>query len=189
MNRFSTASPLRKLSIMAGIIAAIVAANNAFAGTVKVKGSEAGTSVSVNFSFNGVTPANYSVFSGSDNIGGPFSGQQIADFSIGTGSCTARDGSEGTPAVLIQSTEVDTYSQGQLYSTAVGAAAGRGCLSNTTLSFTVTVTQSVTGGTGKFANASGSFTFTSTGTILAFSSSTGGIFGPFQATRSGTLTD
>jgi hypothetical protein len=69
MNRFSTASPVRKLSIMAGIIAAIAAANNAFAGTVKVKGSEAGTSVSVNFSFNGVTPANYSVFSGSDNIG------------------------------------------------------------------------------------------------------------------------
>jgi hypothetical protein len=184
-------STCSKLSIMAGIIAAVIASNhNAFAETIKVKGSEAGTSVTVNFSFNGVTPANYSTFTGSDNIGGPFSAQQIADFSLDTGSGMAPDGSAGTVAVLIQSTEVDSYNPGQLYSTGVGAAAGSGCLSNTTVSFGLTVILSVTGGTGKFANASGSLTYTETGTILAAPGSPGsGLFGAFQATRTGAVTD
>jgi hypothetical protein len=176
-------------SIMMGAIAALIASNqNAFGGTVKVKGSEKGASITVNFSFNGITPANYSTYAGSDNIGGPFSGQQIADFSLGTGSCTAPDGSTGTVAVLIQSTEVDSYNQGQLYSTGVGAAAGSGCLSNTTVAFGVTVTLSIAGGTGKFANASGSLTYAETGTILAAPGSPGsGLFGAFQATRTGAI--
>jgi hypothetical protein len=185
-------STCSRLSIMAGIIAMIASNRKAFGGTVTVKGSDAGTFVTANFTYDGVAPAISITYAGSDNLGGPFTSQDIGEY-VGTGSsCTAPDGSAGTVFVLVQATEVDTYNQGQLYSTGTGAAAGSGCTSNTTGSFGLSETHSVIGGTGKFADASGSIAGTTTGKDLAVPGSPPGslgIFGAFQDVRTGAVTD
>jgi len=177
-----------KLWIAAGVLAAVIASHhNAFAGTVNVKGSEAGSFVTANFSYDGISPALLAIYAGRDNVGGPFNGQEISEYSFTTGSCTAPDGSAGFPFVLVQADEVDTYHQGQLVSTAKGQADGKGCAGNTGITGAV-LTLSVSYGTGKLANASGSITETFTCPTLAFNA-TSGIFGACQVTRTGSVTD
>jgi hypothetical protein len=182
-----------KLSIMVGIIAAMIVLNHsAFAATVKVQGSNAGTFVTANFTYDGVAPAISITYTGQDNLGGSFTGQDIGEYSVTTRRCTAPDGSAGTVFVLVRATEVDTYNQGQLYSAGAGAAAGIGCESNTTGSFGLIETHSVMGGTGKFASASGSIMHKVTGKTLAAPGSPPGKrgeFGAVQATRTGSVTD
>jgi hypothetical protein len=180
-----------KLSTMVGIIAVIASSHNAFAGTVAIKGREAGTFVTANFTYDGASNAGVATYTGDDNIGGPFSGQDLEEYSFTGGSCTAPDSSVGTVIVLVQATRTDTYNQGQLYAAGVGAADGTGCVSDTTGRVGATLTLSVTGGTGKFANTSGSLTTTITAQVLAAPGSPPGslgLFGARQVTRTGSVT-
>lgn len=86
-----------ELAIIAGVIAVLVARSpGALAGTVNVKGSIAGTSVTANFTFDGVSQALSVISTGNDNIGGPFTSQEIVEATLVAGSvCTAPDGSTG----------------------------------------------------------------------------------------------
>jgi hypothetical protein len=60
-------------------IAAVIASNDkAFARTVNVKGSEAGTFVPSNFSYNG--DAGLTTYASRDNIGGRFIGQDLEQY-------------------------------------------------------------------------------------------------------------
>jgi hypothetical protein len=165
-----------KLSVVAWVIAVTIVSNpTAFAGTVNVKGSGSYTSVTVNFSFDGTGhPGNpngtavQELLTGNDNIGGPFTGENIGeyalDFSI---RCTAPDGTDGVSLELVEAAGAVTYNQGQLYFSGVGP--GSGCISTSTAVFVLSETHTVFGGTGKFANASGSITVTQTGKVLAVS--------------------
>ena len=136
-----------KLWVTLGLIVILMASNHdAFAGTVR--GHEAGTFVTVNFTCDGASNAGLATYTGDDNIGGPFSGQDLEEYSFTGGSCTAPDSSVGTVIVLVQATRNDTYKQGQLYSAGVGAADGTGCVSDTTGRVGATLTLSVARGTG-----------------------------------------
>jgi hypothetical protein len=184
-----------KLSIMVGILAAVLATNHkTFAGTVNVKGSGSFTAAPANFSFDGTShPGNpggnagQELLNGTDNIGGPFTGQELGeytlDFSI---SCTAPDGSDGVFLGLIQAVRVVIYNQGQLFSTAQGPTTG--CISTKTGVFVETETHTVRGGTGKFAGASGSITMTLTGGVLSAPPPPGfGLFTAAAVTESGSV--
>jgi len=179
-----------KLWVTVGLIVIVTASNHdAFAGTVK--GQEAGTFVTANFTYDGASNAGLATYTGDDNIGGPFSGQDLEEYSFTGGSCAAPDSSVGTVIVLVQATRTDTYKQGQLYSAGAGAASGTGCVSDTTGRVGATLTFSVTRGTGKFANASGSLTTTITAQVLAAPGSPPGslgLFGARQVTRTGSVT-
>ncbi len=180
-----------KLLIGVGVIVALIASNpNAFAKTVKMKGSDQGTTLTANFSFDGVASAISIIFTGKDNLGGEFNGQDVGEYSFTGSSCTAPDSSAGIQFVLVQAQEVINYEDGQLYSSGVGAGDGTGCASNTTGSYGLTETHTVTGGTGKFASASGSITGSITGKTLAAPGSPPaslGEFTGFQATVSGSV--
>jgi hypothetical protein len=177
-----------ELAIIAGVIAVLVACSpRALAGTVNVKGSIAGTSVTANFTFDGVTQALSIISTGSDNIGGPFTSQEIEeDTLVAASDCTAPDGSAGIVFEPVKEITVATYIQDQLYSFGAGAAAGTTCVSPTTGSFSTTDIHSVFGGTGKFAGASGSFTLRLTG---QFFSAPPSVFGAFQGTETGSIAD
>jgi hypothetical protein len=158
---------------MGGLAAAVIASNNAFAGTAKVKGSEAGSFVTSNFSYDGVSPALEAFYSGSDNLGGPFNGQEIDEFALTTGTCTGPDGSAGEPFVLVEADEVDTYPQGQLIFGGKGSAAGTACAGDTgitgaTLTLTVICPTIAAGQSAPSA-------------VL-------GLFGACQVTRGGSVT-
>jgi len=181
-----------KIAVIAGaVVVLIVSKPIAFAKTIQTnKGSLSGTFVTANFSFDGVTPAILVSFSGTDNVGGPFTGQEVGEYSVTRTSCTAPDGSDGTVLELVQSVEVVNYAQGQLYTAGAGAFAGSGCRSNTTGSFIVNQTHSVTGGTGRFVNASGTYGGTSIGQTLAAPGTpqgSFGIFGAFQGSEGGSV--
>jgi len=181
------------LSLITGVIAIVAAPNhNAFAGTVKVKGSYAETFASVNFSYDGVSPATLGTHAGIDNIGGPFTGQLLAEYSFTGGACRAPDGTQGLSFVLVQAAQADNYLQGQLYAVGTGAADGRGCASTTTGSVGEMLTLAIVGGTGKFANASGSIKLTFTAEVLAagqaFPAGSFGIFGDTHVTKTGSVT-
>jgi hypothetical protein len=138
----------------------------------------------------GLRPPLLVTFSGADNVGGPFTGQEVAEDSVTGSSCTAPDGSVGSVFDLVQGVEVVTYQQGQLYTAGTGTSAGTGCQSNTTGSFIVSQKHTVTGGTGKFVNASGTYGGTSIGQALAAPGAPPGrfgIFGAFQGTESGAI--
>jgi hypothetical protein len=180
------------IAVIAAVIVVFMASKQlAFAKAKQsTNGSLSGTFVTANFSFDGVTPATLVTFSGSDNVGGPFTGQEVAEYSATGANCTAPDGSEGKVFDLVQGVEVVTYQKGQLYTAGAGASDGSGCQSNTTGSFTVSQTHAVTGGTGKFVNASGTYGGTSIGQALAAPGTplgSSGIFGAFQGTESGSV--
>jgi hypothetical protein len=181
-----------KIAVIALLIAALIGLKPiAFAEAKQTNnGSLSGTFVTANFSFDGVVPATLVSFSGNDNVGGPFTGQEVAEYSVTGRSCTAPDGSLGSVFDLVQSVEVVTYQQGQLYTAGSGALAGSGCQSNTTGSFIISQKHTVTGGTGKFVNASGTYGGTSIGHALAAPGTPpgrDGIFGAFQGTESGSV--
>jgi len=181
-----------KIAIIAAAVLVLIASKStAFAKARQTNnGSLSGTFVTANFSFDGVAPAILVTFSGTDNVGGPFTGQEVGEYSPTGTSCTAPDGSAGTVFDLVQSVEVVTYEQGQLYTAGAGASAGSGCRSNTTGSLSLSQTHSVTGGTGRFVNASGTYGGTSIGQTLAAPGTppgSFGVFGAFQGTESGSV--
>jgi hypothetical protein len=183
-----------KIAVIAGVVVVLMASKpETFAKTKQTnKGSLSGTFVTANFSFDGVAPAMLVIFSGTDNVGGPFTGQEVGEYSLTGTSCTAPDGSEGTVFDLVQGVEVVTYEQGQLYNAGAGASAGSGCRSNSTGSFIVSQTHSVTGGTGRFVNASGTYGGISIGQTLAAPGAppgSFGVFGAFQGTESGSVSE
>jgi len=109
-----------KLLVMAWVIAVIIVSNpTAFARTVNVKGSGSYTAVTVNFSFDGTGhPGNPSgsaaqeLLTGTDNIGGPFTGQNIGEYALDFSTrCTAPDGTAGISLELVQAVEAVTYNQ------------------------------------------------------------------------------
>jgi hypothetical protein len=187
-------SKYSKIAVIAGAVAVLIVSKPiAYAETPETnKGVLKGTFVTANFSFDGVAPALLVTFSGTDNVGGPFKGQEVSEYSPTETSCTAPDGSEGTIFNLVQSVEVVTYRQGQLYTAGAGASAGSGCRSNTTGSLIVHQMHSVTGGTGRFVNASGTYGGTSVGQTLAAPGTpqgSFGIFGAFHGTESGSVAE
>jgi hypothetical protein len=183
-----------KCAVIAAIVAIIIASKPiAFAKTGQTnRGSVSGTFITANFTFDGVSPAVWTIFSGTDNIGGPFTAQEVSEYSLTATSCMAPDGSEGTVFDLVQGIEVVTYKQGQLYTAGAGASGGSGCRSNTTGSFTVVQNHSVTGGTGNFVNATGTFGGTTIGQTLAAPGTPPGSlgeFGAFEGTESGSVAE
>jgi hypothetical protein len=196
-----------KLLVMAWVIAVIIVSDpTAFAGTANVKGAGSYTAVTVNFSFDGTGhPGNptgsaaQELLTGHDNIGGPFTGENIGEYALDPStSCTAPDETAGISLELVLAVGAVTYNQGQLYFFGVGP--GSGCISTSTAVFVLSETHTVFGGTGKFANASGSITMTQTGRAFPpFSISQSGMlipspdgFGLFTAasiTEAGSLTD
>jgi hypothetical protein len=193
----SVKSLCSKLVIVAWVIAAIIVWNpTAFAGTVNIKGSGSYTAVTVSFSFDGTGhPANPSgsavqeLLTGNDNIGGPFTGENIGEYAVDFAtSCEAPDGTAGVSLELVQAIGAVTYNQGQLYFFGVGP--GSGCVSLSTGIFVLTETHTVFGGTGKFANASGSITVTQTGKALSQPASPGsGLFTAASITEAGSVND
>jgi hypothetical protein len=186
-----------RFAIMAGVIACVIASNhNAFSRTVNVKGWASETGGSAYFSFDGIShpgnptgTASQLLLAGTDNIGGRFTGQNIAEYTLDfSKSCTAPDGTAGVAVELVEAIEAVTYIKGQLYSSAEGPT--RGCISDTTGVFTETETHTVFGGTGKFSNASGSITLKLTGRILSAPASPGfGLFGAAAITETGSVTN
>jgi hypothetical protein len=186
-----------KLSIIAGVLVAVLATNhNTFAGTVNVKGSGSFTSVGANFSFDGTShpgnpngTAGQELLIGTDNIGGPFTGQEIGEYTLDfSTNCTAPDGTAGVGLGLIQAVRAVTYNQGQLYSFAQGPTTG--CISLSTGEFVETETHTVFGGTAKFGGASGSITLTLTGRVLASPAPPGfGLFTAAAITETGSISD
>ena len=178
-----------KLLVVAWVIAFIIVSNPAaFAGTVNVKGSDAGTFLTANFSYDGKGAAIEGDSSGSDNIGGHFKSKKLNEATFGTGSCTGPDGTTGIPATLVHADEVDTYNQGQLL---LDGTVGTYCVIFSTHSILATFTLSVVAGTGKFANASGSITETFDCLGLAHGQAApnySGDFGSCQVTRTGSVT-
>jgi hypothetical protein len=184
-----------QLSIIAGVIAVVIGSSSSvLAGTVNVKGSGSYTGIPANFSFDGTAhPGNPTggaaqlLLAGSDNIGGPFTGENIGEYSLNfSTSCTAPDGTAGIGLELVKAVETVTYNQGELYSSAVGPGSGCISLSPPNL-YVLSETHIVFGGTGKFANASGTITFTQTGRIL--DAGTTGVLTGASITETGSLTD
>jgi hypothetical protein len=177
---------------MAVSLTVVASVKGAEAKTVKVKGSDQGTGLTSNFSFDGVAPALSITYTGKDNIGGTFNAHDVGEYSFTATSCTAPDGSTGTKFLLVQAAAVINYKDGQVYTSGTPAAGNSGCASNTTGSFGLTETATVIGGTGKFANASGSTTGTiANGQELAtpgMPPGSLGQFSAFQSTYTGSVT-
>lgn len=184
---------IRQLFLVLGVafVSALTVASAGFAKTPKTfSGSGSYSFVSAEFSYVALAPGVLFTGSGGDNLGGPYTFQCVAEFSTTT-SCTAPDGSAGTTFDLVQSDCALTYEHGQLYLSAVGAAAGSQCISNTTGSSGGSVAYTVTGGTRKLSGASGSFAVSFTNQTLAAPGSPAGskgIFGAGQFTERGSLT-
>jgi hypothetical protein len=182
---------ISRLRCVAGSLAALalltVGSSPAFAKSVK--GSGHNTSVTTNFSYDGIAPALLFTGSGNDNIGGSYDLQGVNEFSATATPCTTSDGNPGLTFNLVESDGAGTYNGGQLYFTAVGATAGSYCLTATG-EFTGSVTYDVSGGSGKFAHASGSVTITFKGQTLAAPGSppgSRGVFGAAKFTESGSV--
>jgi hypothetical protein len=186
-------SRIRQLFLVLGValLSALTLASAGFAKTPKIfSGSGSYSFVSAAFSYDGLAPGVLFTGSGKDNLGGPYTFQCVAEFATTT-SCTAPDGSAGTTFDLVQSDCDLIYKHGQLYLSAVGAAAGSQCISNTTGSSGGSVAYTVTGGTRKLSGASGSFAVSFTNQTLAAPGSPAGskgIFGAGQFSESGSLT-
>ena len=124
---------ISRLRCVAGSLAALalltVGSSSAFAKSVK--GSGHNTSVTTNFSYDGIAPALLFTGSGNDNIGGSYDLQGVNEFSATATPCTTSDGNPGLTFNLVESDGAGTYNGGQLYFTAVGATAGSYCLTAT----------------------------------------------------------
>jgi hypothetical protein len=185
---------IRQLCLVLGaaFLLALISASAGFAKTPKTfSGSGSLSFVSAAFSYDGLVPGVLFTGSGKDNLGGPYTFQCVAELHATTTSCTAPDGSAGTTFDAVQTDCALTYKHGQLYISAVGAAAGSQCISNTTGLSGGSVAYTVTGGTRRFTGASGSFGVSFTNQTLAAPGSPAGskgIFGAGEFTESGSLT-
>src|SRR5215467_11777778 len=73
-----------KTTVKALVVAALIALKPIALAQAKQtnNGSLSGTFVTASFSFDGVAPAILVSFSGNDNVGGPFTGQEVAEYSV-----------------------------------------------------------------------------------------------------------
>lgn len=154
---------------------------------VKVKGSFVGSFVGVPFSFDGAGQAALLTFIGKDNLGGPFMGQNVAEFTDAGKSCSLPDGSTGELYNLVDSWSVANYS-GNLSQLVSFGNSGSACLSDTLLEVGST-SSNVTGGSGKLTNASGTLVSEFITQILSAPTPPGsGIFGTVLGKITGSVT-
>jgi hypothetical protein len=155
---------------------------------VKEKGSFIGTFVSVPFSFDGAGQAALVTSLGKDNLGGPFMGQSISEFSDAGQSCPLPDGSSGELFNLVEAISEANYS-GTLSQLVSFSTSGSACLSLTTGFEVGSISSNVTGGSGKLTNASGTLVSEFITQILSAPSSPGsGLFGTTLGKVSGSVT-
>lgn len=154
---------------------------------VKEKGSFVGSFVTVPFSFDGAGQAALLTFIGKDNLGGPFMGQNVAEYTDAGHSCSLPDGSTGELYNLVDSWSVANYS-GNLSQLVSFGNSGSACLGDTLLEVGST-SSNVTGGSGKLTNASGTLVSEFTAQILSAPTAPGsGIFGTVLGTITGSVT-
>ena len=180
-----------KLAFAAGMLGASFASGSAaFAATTPFTGSGTYTNVNSSFTYDGAAPAALLTGSETSNFG-PATFQVVSEVSPSTVACTAPDGTAGTIFNLVQTDAAGAWAKGQLYFTAVGAAAGSQCVSSTTGSNGGSITYTITGGTGAFAGASGATLLKFSGQTLAAPGTppgSNGIFGAGKFSFSGSLT-
>jgi hypothetical protein len=182
-----------KLALAAGIFGGLSlfgAGSEAFAATIPFTGSGTYTNVSSSFTYDGAAPAALLTGSEKTNLG-PATFQVVSEVSPSAVACTAPDGTAGTTFNLVQTDAAGAWSNGQLYVTAAGAAAGSQCVSSTTGSNGGSVTYTITGGTGAFAGASGRTLLKFAGQTLAAPGNppgSNGLFGAGRFTFTGFLT-
>jgi len=180
----------RQLIFVLVLSVSFIVSSDGFAGTQPFFGSGTYTNVNSSFTYDGAASAALLTGSEKTNIG-PSTFQVVSEVSPSTVVCTAPDGTAGTTFNLVQTDAAGAWPQGQLYFTAVGAAVGSQCVSNTTGSNGGSITYTITGGTGPFTGASGTTLLKFVGQTLAAPGSpagSNGIFGAGQFTFSGSLT-
>jgi hypothetical protein len=170
----------RQLVFVAALLVSFTVASDEFGGTVPFSGSGTYTNVNSSFTYDGAAQAALLTGSEKTNIG-PSTFQVVSEVSPSTVACTAPDGTAGTVFNLVQTDAAGAWPQGQLYFTAVGAAAGSQCVSSTTGSNGGSITYSITGGTGAFTGVSGTTLLKFTGQTLASPGSPPGNNGIFGA--------
>jgi hypothetical protein len=187
------------LTLWAGLLLATPAAQAApqtktVKGTFKLSGQ--GVSIGSSFSFDGVTANNASLntFSGNNNfptepsLNGPFTGQNVAEYSTDiTKPCTFT-GVFGEPEPSSNTDVTGTLtlvgfagaSNGALGSSFAFGQTALGCIDDTDGAFAITQTDSLIGGpTGALKNATGTESYTGVGFTLAPSGAAGS-FGFFD---------
>jgi len=198
--RLNTGSAGTKLAIAAALTCALAApVSDAIAGspkTVQIKGSSSGSFIRAWFRFESPGYALTSMFTGNNNLGGPFNGQNVTQYhftNFRLGSCMYADGVQGYAFELVPVTGdiaiangVLNYNQGQLF---LRSTSSEGCMALAGL-YWVNVDYDIVGGTGKFAAAAGTLHSTIQGAVLAAPSGDGslGQFGAFQEQHTGTAT-
>jgi hypothetical protein len=142
----------------------------------KSTGEISGTFVNANFDFDHAdlsTPANVTTITGSDSRFGKIVGQYLGEFVLDGLTCTPPSGvaGEGTELTLVAETGVVTRLKtgDQLFFT---ATSGKQCVDSSAsprppFPFSLSKTDSITGGTGEFAGATGTLTTEGTGAILS----------------------
>jgi len=194
-----------KLTIVAALAFALTAsipdANAGGPKTHNIKGSSSGSFVTTDFTFNNSASALSSVFTGNNNLGGPFNGQNVTQYRFLGSLVTPNCEYAGIPGFKFDLVQVDAvpiagqiayangvlnYNQGQLFLLATSA---NGCMALTGL-YTVSVDYDIVGGTGKFAGANGTLHSTIQGAVLAAPKPNGswGQFGAFQEQHTGSAT-
>ncbi len=176
------------LILSAAALVEMLSSSPAAAASKPFSGSGSYTLATINFSYDGVTPAVLLTGSETSTLG-PATFQVISETAATTNSCTAPDGTMGTVFNLVRSDAAGTWKMGQIYFTA-GASPDAQCVSSTTGSNGGTIVYTITGGTGAFVGVSGSTTLPFTGQTLAAGGTppgSGGVFGAGQFSFSGTI--
>jgi hypothetical protein len=160
------------------------------AAAVKHKSTGGGSFISVGagFSYDGSATANLDIETGTDNVSGQFSVQNVNEYVATTTTCTAADNSPGLVFDLVEAYEVITNQKtgAQVWTF---ADSGSECVSATTGVATGQLSFAIAGGTGSFANATGSGTTNFSAQILSLPGAPGyGVFGAVQFTSSATIT-
>jgi hypothetical protein len=170
----STLSPSASLLALAATLFVMPPVNAQEA--VKSTGQVSGTFIRANFDFDRsdlTTPANATTFAGSDSRFGRIAGQYLGEFAPDGLTCTTPGGQagKGTELTLTAETGVVTRLKtgSQLFFT---ATSGKQCIDFSTsptppFPFSLSKTDTITGGTGEFAGATGTLTTEGRGAVLA----------------------
>lgn len=186
-------SRMAMVVIGGGLMALTIGAPNAMAKPapkpIKVKGTFVGSFVNVPYSFDGAAEASLLTFQGKDNLGGPFVGQNVAEYVDAGQTCnTLPGGASGELYNLVEGISAQTYS-GNLSQVVAFNNSGSACLDTTTGLEVGQVNSVITGGSGNFANASGTTTSNFVTQILDVPAAPGyGVFGVAQGVNSGSVT-
>ncbi|MGD8359267.1 MAG: hypothetical protein PVG42_14530 [Lysobacterales bacterium] len=157
-----------------------------------VAGSSSGTfERSFNSTNGGGGWALSSTFTGSDNIGGQFTGRQLMAFNFTLANNVCPTGEEPFTLEPISgdyatANTVLSYNKGQVYLLTTEAS---GCMDFVTGEYVVDTVATITGGTGKFAAATGEISSAVNGRVLLAPTWYGskGQFGAFESTHAGSV--